>query len=368
MPPVPDDIRTEFTLLTARQLQKQARLMFLALLLVTPMSWLVASDGATDWIKYDEPLVLGLICLAGVVALSRDLKIRNNFHRSAKLVRHTCWGGALISVMTSAWCVHSWYGAPEAVRIYYPFMIALGTLASVYCLASVRPAAIAVLAINLLPITALLITSNQRFDLVIAGCIAMAAMFQLQMIAWHRKGILRLLLARQHSHEQALTDPLTGLMNRRALLDTALTLGRTGPLRLLCVDIDYFKAINDEFGHAIGDEVLCEVAARLAARAELRASVARTGGEEFVLIGLADVLPEALALALLVDIAATPMPHGGQVTVSIGVAEGTVVDRAGWSALCHQADSALYQAKAAGRNSFASASSRPTGTTELAAA
>lgn len=368
VPPVPDEIRADFTLLAAWQLQKQLRLLFLSLTLIAPMASIAASPWATDWIRYYAPAIMGVVCLAGMIVLSRDLKIANNIERSEWLIRNVCWVAVLISAITAGWCVHSWYGAPETTRIYYPFMLSLGTFAAVYCLASVHQAAHAVLAVNLVPADLLLLTSGCRFDFAISVCLAIVVLLQLRMIAWHRRSVIELLLARQRSHEQALTDPLTGLMNRRALIDTALTLGQSGQLRLLCLDIDHFKHVNDTHGHAVGDAVLCEVAARLASRADLRASVARTGGEEFALIGLADDLPESVALGILIDIHAAPMPHGGRVTVSIGVAEGRVDNEPGWNALYNQADLALYRAKAAGRNRVEHAHRGDTDTADQAAA
>ncbi|WP_222640602.1 GGDEF domain-containing protein [Rhodococcus sp. BP-316] len=91
--------------------------------------------------------------------------------------------------------------------------------------------------------------------------------------------------------DRADTDPLTGLLSRRGLtarvavmLDQACSSGVS--LQACLVDIDHIKSVNDEFGHAIGDDVLVEVAATLHAVAEPDAVVARLGGEEFPVLGL----------------------------------------------------------------------------------
>ena len=102
-------------------------------------------------------------------------------------------------------------------------------------------------------------------------------LFQLHMIHKQQTNVVNLLSLQRRARDLALSDPLTGLLNRRALLDTALALGAQGPVRLLLIDIDNFKAINDGHGHDKGDEVLCEVAERLAIRADLMGSVARIG-------------------------------------------------------------------------------------------
>jgi len=148
----------------------------------------------------------------------------------------------------------------------------------------------------------------------------------------------------------ASVDSLTGLLNRRALLEQLIDWASPEPLRLLLVDIDRFKQINDQHGHLVGDEVLREVAEVMAMRAELRGSVARLGGEEFAVIGTADELSEGLALAILADMRARPMAGHVRLTVSIGMAEGMVRCEDEWRELYRRADAALYQAKSEGRN------------------
>jgi diguanylate cyclase (GGDEF)-like protein len=149
-------------------------------------------------------------------------------------------------------------------------------------------------------------------------------------------------------------DPLTGLLNRRGLLAQVGGDGRHGTLRLLIVDVDHFKSINDTHGHDMGDEVLRELARVLSRRVAPRGRVARLGGEEFAVIGTAGELSPALALALLADVRQHRFQRGIAVTISIGMAEGEIRGAAqgdaDWSALYRRADRALYEAKTTGRN------------------
>lgn len=155
-------------------------------------------------------------------------------------------------------------------------------------------------------------------------------------------------------------DPLTGLLNRRGLLAQVTEDGALGSLRLLIVDVDHFKAINDTHGHDIGDEVLRELARVLTRRGARRGRVARLGGEEFAIVGAAGDLSPALALAVLSDVRQHRFPGGIRVTVSIGMAEGEIrtsrdgalgaQGEADWSVLYRRADTALYEAKTTGRN------------------
>ena len=162
----------------------------------------------------------------------------------------------------------------------------------------------------------------------------------------------------ERSISMALTDHLTGCYNRR-YLDTHLA-GQIGhaveahkDLSVLVMDIDHFKQVNDTHGHAAGDEVLKEIAARVSGGLRNTDVLARFGGEEFVA-----VLPDAdgrVALAigerLRKRVCAEPCQAGGQsleVAISIGAAAFGRGDTA--QALLDRADAALYQAKAAGRN------------------
>jgi two-component system cell cycle response regulator len=160
----------------------------------------------------------------------------------------------------------------------------------------------------------------------------------------------------------ALTDPLTQTHNRRALMERLteeLERARRYSLQLsvLMVDLDHFKAVNDSYGHVVGDEVLRGVSKILQREARAVDVVARFGGEEFVL-----VLPEtgedgavALAERIRTRVAETPPVPGGEygwlrVTVSLGVATVPSPSVNTPEDLIAVADEALYRAKAQGRN------------------
>jgi diguanylate cyclase (GGDEF)-like protein len=150
-------------------------------------------------------------------------------------------------------------------------------------------------------------------------------------------------------------DDLTGLYNRRALLDhleRLLTAGSSGPVTVLIFDLDRLKTINDHLGHTAGDWFLKVLAERLAERAGPRAVVARLAGDEFVVVP-ADRLAPATAEALgrdLLNAASERISLDGEVltrTVSVGVAQGFPgLDTT--SELLRRADLALLTAKAAG--------------------
>jgi two-component system, cell cycle response regulator len=150
----------------------------------------------------------------------------------------------------------------------------------------------------------------------------------------------------------ARTDQLTGLANRRAV-DEAMRDGASRPLAVALIDIDHFKAVNDTYGHDVGDEVLRIVADRL--RMALRDAdvVGRWGGEEFLAL-LPGADPAGIHVVCDRVLAAIREPLGmpdgpTSITVSIGIA-ASATGRLGVDELLRSADAALYEAKDAGRD------------------
>ena len=163
---------------------------------------------------------------------------------------------------------------------------------------------------------------------------------------------LELYRAKQEADTASHTDPMTGLMNRRALTERVQSL-QTATLVLVIADIDHFKRVNDTYGHLVGDFVIAAVARMMANALAEFGPLARVGGEEFAL--LASGLPADEIVAHLnaarARIAATPLLIEGRVvrvTISAGLATGAAED--GFDKLYAEADRALYFAKLSGRD------------------
>ncbi len=171
---------------------------------------------------------------------------------------------------------------------------------------------------------------------------------------------LRLEEARRRAEAQAFTDPLTGLSNRRGLqlsfeaLRQGTLHAAPGHFALVAMDLDRFKELNDSRGHAVGDAMLCEVAARLRAITRSCDTIARTGGDEFVLLlpGISDPAAlEQLGRRIVRRIEAPARIAGGvsRISASLGVAISSRYARIDWSRMESDADAALYRAKREGQ-------------------
>lgn len=159
---------------------------------------------------------------------------------------------------------------------------------------------------------------------------------------------------------QATTDELTGLLNRPAVLelvnrhlDEARAVG--GSVTLLFVDLDRFKLVNDSYGHAVGDDLLLAAADRLRTSVGRWDTVARLSGDEFlVAMPATDVVRAREIASRICEVFAEPFQLIGTawVTVSVGVVVATDVDNTDATSLIRDADTAMYEAKAAGRGGF----------------
>jgi two-component system cell cycle response regulator len=162
--------------------------------------------------------------------------------------------------------------------------------------------------------------------------------------------------------ELSIIDPLTGLYNRRYMMNQLSQLmGRSavdsGPVSVAAFDIDHFKAVNDTYGHDVGDEILRQFAERLRENVRPMDVVCRQGGEEFLVImpGITGDLACMAAERIRCAVAGREFEIGGgqsplSVTVSAGVATNEGNAPNDQQALLRQADEALYAAKKSGRN------------------
>ncbi len=204
--------------------------------------------------------------------------------------------------------------------------------------------------------TALLIITLPVAWSIIDNALAIRMIATLLMVSIFAAIFIRLITEQQNKLQaQAITDPLTGLLNR-TLLDTLLEQAveqskRTGvPMTLIALDIDHFKAINDTFGHHAGDTVLCSISNLLKGRIRQVDKVFRLGGEEFLVLLYGTNVENGRLVAeeLRSLIESLTLLPDHPVTVSIGVV--TLQLEEGWTEWVKRSDENLYLAKSGGRN------------------
>lgn len=277
-----------------------------------------------------------VIIIAGFVALGVYVYRTHRVRVASIAISVLCVGGVLSTVYVIG---------PQQVYWTYPALMAVFYL--------VRPREAIVMA--LITVAALLpkilrdgdthITTTVIITIVVTSTFALA---------------FALITNRQREQliQLATRDPLTGAGNRRALdaklAELVNVFNRSGAVSsIILLDLDHFKAVNDVYGHAVGDEILKRVTEIINLRIRVTDSLYRIGGEEFVVVLDGQDLHRAAHLAeqlrTLVD-ANELVPDPDQaVTISLGVAELKAGESANdW---LHRADEALYRAKNAGRNS-----------------
>lgn len=315
---------------------------------------------------------VGLVTILPFVMIAFG-RLRQPHRRAADQAATPTLAGVLI-VATMALLVACVFLQPGRWALAAPLLFAL--FAAVWAdalIASAMPMLAALIAVPLTvaglgPLAPGLDLPGDRMQLaqIFAGLLACCSLPVMVEQARRRRELAR--LARSAAHFQAksqraddlidelrravLTDPLTGLPNRRAFFDALALVAKAGePAVVAMIDIDHFKAVNDRYGHAAGDEVLRQVAD--IARGSFRAAdlVARIGGEEFAVILRAITVEQARGVCQrLVDRLSESRldcPGGPvRVTISTGIA---AIGADGDAALA-SADEALYEAKRSGRS------------------
>jgi len=292
---------------------------------------------AAPWIGW---WTLGLFALSALNFLNVDRRLRTSAHPervSATAIVITLvllGGGVAIS------------GGPHSPAL--PWLVLPAAMAAARFRPQVMAAAIA-LAVFLI----LVVTLGIHPAATIADPVPVISTFAL--LAGVVSIVWALQAAELHHRDEAILDPLTGLLNRHALAPRFVELSHQArlthqPICMLLCDVDSFKEINDRYGHDRGDAVLRDIAYELRKRLRSFELVYRLGGEEFLIVlpGVTHAEGQEIAERLRAAVSETN-PTGIAVTISVGLSTGTG-ESVVYETLFKAADRALYDAKHAGRN------------------
>lgn len=318
---------------------------------------------STVWQQWSNPVLMMLFLVSGLLFATHFLGTRHSFPRMHKAVVYICLGYALLEILAiiANQQVIALVLSFAFVFLFSVTMVFLGAIsfysgnqsAKYFLIASIShviASSITAMAVwGIIPYSTLTyraIDIGMLIDVVLLA-IALADQFRISQEA------------RVTAEKQARIDPLTGLNNRRAFYEYikpiwSIAERKNYPMSVVMIDVDKFKQINDNYGHAVGDKALVRLAKILETDARSGDILARWGGEEFVLflpdtdmneaVSIANRLREKISKAPMVDIA-----DSLKLTVSVGV---SYHDSAMMTLdeLIHVADTCLYRAKTKGRN------------------
>ncbi len=365
-PPVPGDIRDDIALLRAHRVETLTPALFLTLAATTPTAIYAGVETVHPFVRVGFPVILASVCLIGVFVLWRNRRRRMSPRRARRMIVESTILSGVMGAMCSLWTVLNWLAAPPSAHSYYAIIMAMGSLATAYCLSSIRFATFVNLAIGLVPVASLMLTSGSPPEVAAGTSLVVATIFLLRMVVQQHGQLVDLLQLQRQMRELAHSDPLTALPNRRAFdlrLAEEIARAREGKrFAIALLDLNGFKPVNDQHGHAVGDQLLCEIAVRLRRACGKDAMVARQGGDEFAILVPAGspLLDTSLADHVLAALAAPYQVDGRSIRVgaSIGVAAWPA-DGTASRELFEVADRALYAAKAVDRTPTSSVESLP---------
>jgi diguanylate cyclase len=366
-PPVPDAVRDELSLLRYNSLKSQVPMLYAMLVLLIAVTLFGTPPSANPLVAWGLPVLIMAIISGRILIWWRRRHDRVSPAAARHMIDVMTMSSCSIGAVASLWCVGSWIYSPPDIALYYPLLLAMGSLAAAFCVSNVRAETVLNLSIGLFPISGVMIISGSTMDMAAGTSILVAALFLIRMILDQHARLIAQLQLQQQMRALANTDELTGLLNRRGLRAEIAQLSDAGRgMALVLLDLDGFKAVNDRHGHATGDELLTEVGQRLREICGPGIHAARMGGDEFAALIPHGTTTAAAALAdrILLSLIA-PIGVDGRalrIGASAGVAEAAPGE-ANINSLFAKADGALYAAKREQqREPSAAGRVRPSGT------
>jgi diguanylate cyclase (GGDEF)-like protein len=335
-----------------------------------------ASLGIATYRSAPLALSLGvpiLLCIAAAVRSVLWLKRRQaepDLERARGYMRGTVISAAVLSLGFGGWGLMLFEDADLVQRMCIGLYIFTGAMSCSFCLQSLPAAGRLVLLCGAMPVTIVMLASNNWFLIGLGINLLFVALLNHRILNANFARLVEVLSSRsrmemererardaeQRAHRLAYHDPLTGLQNRRALGENLdlLMHARGQPIGLLIVDLDRFKAVNDVHGHLAGDYLLRDVSARLVELVGQSGRVYRLGGDEFaVVVEIDEADPDAvrriarrIVQGMTEPFRSSNLIHHIGASVGISLYPTDADDR---ETLMRRADIALYQAKEKGR-------------------
>lgn len=336
-------------------LLQQIPILYTVLIINTAILAISVYGSVSTTLSVEIPGLFGVLI---VVRLAVWLMRRSSSPPEAQMARHllsTTVIAAFFSLGLGTWGVvllHAGIGD----KPFIPLFIAFGSIACAYCLASVPRAAFVTIFLTTTPVVTSLLASGIRVQVAAGLSLLLIVMLIMRLITKQYDYFVGTMIARSEAISLAFTDPLTNLANRRALIecleDAAAAIDTPTPVTLAMIDLDHFKALNDTYGHAVGDAVLLEAARRIENACVGARIVARLGGDEFAALFVGELetgLIEGVGATLTRSMAEPFLARGNciRLAASVGLSAPLASGQTPLT-LMLQADVALYEVKSAG--------------------
>ncbi|AMO71146.1 GGDEF domain-containing protein [Sphingorhabdus sp. M41] len=324
---------------------------------------LSAHEGVSP-IYYAWMGIFAIGCMVRMIMWMRLPKHPDSGVNPQKILRNLSIISVAIITFLSIWSVYAIVTDLFANQMFIPMSLVFGSTCIAHCLACIKKAAVTVLFVGVMPSAAAMIIVGDFDDMIMGWSMITIALLMIRFIIDSYNQIISGLLMRHTIWKQAHSDPLTGLANRRAMMNHLQIAERSfasdgSGFAVALIDLNQFKQVNDNLGHDVGDHLLIEVANRLNQSCTANEIVGRLGGDEF-LIFMPDVTLHDQALARATDYLsgfAMPTKISGHVltpSASVGVAV-QALDGNGTEQLLKAADSALYKMKRKGKRATGNA-------------
>ena len=357
LPPPPPAIRAQLAAYRYASIQRQLPILHaLAILNILIVDYAMWAEGVPVAYYAWTPIIL----VGNFARLATWARRNRTPVPSADIDRSLAISGRLAGAMVGtigAFTLITYLAGTFAHPVMIPISFALGTFSVAHCLAPMRGTAIGLIALGVMPVGVAMLATGDHMERMIALSIVTVACLEIGFLRDHHRRTVEGLELQARVHDLATLDPLTGLLNRRAIqaaIGNVIAGARPGfgPV-VAIVDLDGFKGINDSRGHHVGDAVLRIVAERLSAAIGADGCVGRIGGDEFVVLltGMADAAAvDARMTGLVARLCGPGIVDGAAVRIggSLGFARFPE-DGATCNDLLRAADDALYAAKRDGK-------------------
>ena len=357
-PEITEDIRTSVEEMKLRRVLTHVPMIYLVAIFNLVAVMVLSAHEGVEPAYYAWMGVFAIGCCARMIMWIRIGKSSRSHLPSKRTFRSLSFLAIGIIAFLSIWSVLVISTDMFDNQIFIPMSLVFGSTCIAHCLACLKKTAVTVLLVGVLPSAVAMILLGDFDEMIMGWSMVTIALLMIRFIIDSYNQIISGLIMRHFIWKQAHSDPLTGLANRRAMMNhlhlAEQAFARDGSIfAVALLDLDCFKQVNDNLGHDIGDLLLIEVANRLNQGSNADEIVGRLGGDEFLIFmpKVSGCEQAATRATTYLAAFARPAKINGHVltpSASLGIAVQTV-DGHGTEQLLKAADKALYAVKRSGK-------------------